>query len=70
MFNYQTCTFEELVAHVKRQSRGAITQAKKYYLEKGMTDISDKIDKARKVVSRDRALEKAQQMSDDLEGDE
>lgn len=66
MFNYQNCSLEELVAHVKRQSRGAITQAKKYYLGKGMTEISDKIDKARKIASRDKALAKAQQMTENL----
>lgn len=68
MFNYQNCTIDELVEHVKCASRGAITQAKKYYLERGMTEVSDKIDKARKISSRDKVVEKAQRMSDALEG--
>lgn len=66
MFNYQECTFEELVEHVKKSSRGAITQAKKYYIAKGELELVEAIDRARKVASRDKLLEKASKMSEGL----
>ena len=63
MFNYQSCTLEELVVHVKTNSRGAITQAKRYYLAKGEEGVVQLIDKARLVARRDAAIARAERLA-------
>lgn len=63
MFDYQESSLEDVVAHVKKSSRQAVTEAKKYYAAKGREDIVVKIDKARLIVRRDSALAKAEKLT-------
>ena len=66
MFNYQSCTVEELVVHVKNHSRAAITQAKKYYLARENSEVVAKIDKARQIVRRDNAIAKVDRLTEEI----
>lgn len=63
MFDYQESSLEEVVAHIKKSSRQAVTEAKKYYAAKGREDVVAKIDKARIIVRRDNALAKAEKLT-------
>lgn len=63
MFDYQESSLEAVVEHVKRSSRQAVTEAKKYYAQKGREDVVAKIDKARLIVRRDNALVKAEKLT-------
>lgn len=66
MFNYQESSVEEIAEHVKKSSRQAVTEAKKYYAAKGREDVVAKIDKARLLVRRDAALAKAEKLTQEV----
>lgn len=63
MFNYKESSVDQIVEHIKKSSRQAVTEAKKYYATKGREDIVAKIDKARLIVRRDSALAKAERLT-------
>lgn len=63
MFNYQESSLDQVVDHVKKSSRQAVTEAKKYYSERGRDDVVEKINKARLIVRRDAALAKAEKLT-------
>lgn len=54
--NYQECTVEELVEHVMRKSKQAITQQLMYYQKKGNTEVVVKIKKARMLAKQKKLL--------------
>lgn len=49
-FNWQVSSLEETVDHVLKSSYAAVSRARKYYIERGYTDVVAKIDKARKIA--------------------
>lgn len=53
-FNYQSCTTEELAAHIEVTSPAVISTMRTYYLNKDNVDMVTKIDNARKIVKKKR----------------
>lgn len=61
-FNYQSCTVEELAAHVEVISPAVISTMRTYYLNKGNDGMVEKLDNARKIVKRKRLLARLEAM--------
>jgi len=45
--DYKTCSDEDMVEHVMSKSHVLISKMRKYHLDRGNTDVVEKIDKAR-----------------------
>lgn len=54
MFNYETSTDAELLAHIEKSSSAAVSVAKKYHTDKGNFKVVARIDTARKVLRQQR----------------
>lgn len=48
--NYLDCTLEEMVKHVITSNGASVTRMKAYYKERGITEVVEKIDKARDLA--------------------